>query len=314
MDVIERAVFTSAQTGRACGYQVVAASPGIAEADRRALAAWGPSEDALADPAPGSRSVNFHPLPSGCHAISVTMAAGQEYSGRGGRRLYTQCFAVPPALLARFAGNPFALFAAIGASGRIRADEPVPHRLEPFSVVGRASAVDTLLLTRLALDPGPAAMASLVEAALESQTVAVAGSIPAEQIIAGLVNCLPPTCRAACSFSTGLRFSSRWPYRVIALADNAEERRRAQRAPQVTVLDLGETPPGLLPAHPWARLVHQVLATRRISCFASHLGRLLHAGPNSSADSLALPILERLDRERVPVALSQEIVSGTPGL
>jgi hypothetical protein len=285
----------------------VAASPGIAEADRRALAAWGPSQDALVDPAPGARSINFHPLPSGSHAISVTTAAGPEYSGRGGQRFYTQCFAVPAAVLARFAGNPFAVLAAIGASGRIRADEPLPGRLEPFPIVGRASAVDTLLLAGLGLDPGPAAMASVVQAALESAAVALAGPISAERIIAGLINCLPPPCRAACSFSTALRFSSRWPYRVIALADDAEELRRVKRAPQVALLDLAQAPPELRSiTHPWARLVYLILADRRISYFAGHMSRLLDAGPSSSAASLALPILGGLDREK-----AREKTSGT---
>jgi hypothetical protein len=295
MDLIQQAIFTSAETARACGYQVVAASPGVAEEDRRALAAWGPSEDALPDPAPGSRSVNFHPLPSGSHSISVTTAAGHEYSGRGGKRFYTQCFAVPPAVLARFANNPFAVLAAIGASGRIRADERIPGRLEPFSIVGRASAVDTLLLFRLSLDPGPAWMASVVQAALEAPTVALTGPLPAEQIIAGLMNCLPPPCRTACTFSTALRFSSRWPYRVIALGSNPDELRRVKRSCQVTILDLAHSPPEPPPSHPWARLVYEVLDARRISYFAGQMGRLLSASPTTSAAALALPILESVE-------------------
>jgi hypothetical protein len=296
MDLIEQAVFTSAETARACGYQVVAASPGIAEADRRALAAWGPSEDALRDPSPGARSINFHPLPSGSHAISVTTAAGQEYSGRGGKRFYTQCFAVPPAILARFVGNPFAVLAAIGASGWLRTDEPLAGRLEPFPVVGRASAVDTLLLSDLCLDPGPARMASVVQAALESPAVALAGPLPAEQAIAGLINCLPPPCRAACSFSTALRFSSRWPYRVIALGSNPDERRRVKRSCRVAVLELTQSPSEPPPLdHPWARLVYQVLAGRRISYFASQMSRLLSASPATSAASLAAAILEGME-------------------
>ncbi len=295
MDLVEQAIFTSAETARACGYQVVAASPGLAEEDRRALAAWGPSEDALSDPAPGSRSVNFHPLPSGSHSISVTTAAGEEYSGRGGKRFFTQCFAVPPAVLARFANNSFAVLAAIGAGGRIRADQQVPSRLDPFPIIGRASAVDTLLLSRLGLDPGPAWMASLVQAALESPMVALVGPLPAEETIAGLVNCLPPPCRAACTFSTALRFSSRWPYRVIGLGSNSDELRRVRRSCQVTVLDLAQSPPEPPLSHPWARLVYEVLAARRVSYFASQMSRLVSDSPAMGAAALALPILEGME-------------------
>ena len=213
-DPIEQAVFTSAQTSRGDGYQVVAASPGMTEADRRALAAWGPSEGAIADPAPDARSINFHPLPSGNHCISLTMAAGSEYSGRGGMRFFTQCFAVPPGVLARFANNPFALMAAVVSGGRLYVDA-LPDALESFSLVGRADAVDTLLLSDLSLHPGAAWMATLVQAALESTTLAIAGPLSPEKIIAGLLNCLPPPSRTEYPFSTGLICSSR-----LALPDH----------------------------------------------------------------------------------------------
>ena len=62
MALIEQAVFTSAETDRSAGYQIVAASPGLGEADLRELAAWGPSHGSLVDPSPDGVSFNFHPL------------------------------------------------------------------------------------------------------------------------------------------------------------------------------------------------------------------------------------------------------------
>lgn len=112
MALIEQAVFTSAETDRSAGYQIVAASPGLGEADLRELAAWGPSHGSLVDPSPDGVSFNFHPLKSGRYCVSRTTSSGWEYSGRGAARVYTQCLVLPGDELARFANNPFAVLLA----------------------------------------------------------------------------------------------------------------------------------------------------------------------------------------------------------
>ena len=45
--LIEQAVFTSARTDRAEGYQLVARSPGVVEEDAREISVWCPSHDSL---------------------------------------------------------------------------------------------------------------------------------------------------------------------------------------------------------------------------------------------------------------------------
>ncbi len=52
LTVVQQAIFTTAETGRSADHRIVAASSGIAEFDRRELAVWGPSNDALLDSAP----------------------------------------------------------------------------------------------------------------------------------------------------------------------------------------------------------------------------------------------------------------------
>ena len=47
MDLIEQAVFTSAETDQSAGYQLVATSKGISDVNARELAVWGPSHDAM---------------------------------------------------------------------------------------------------------------------------------------------------------------------------------------------------------------------------------------------------------------------------
>jgi len=295
MDLIEQAVFTSAETDRSAGYQVVASSAGVRDADARELAVWSPSHDAMLDSTPDAVSINFHPLPSGAYCVSRTTPAGWEYSGRG-VRVYTQCLIVPPAVLSRFANNPFAVVRAALAGGALRAYQEVPNRLEPLRLAGRAAAVDSTLLARLAANPGADWMASLIQAALNSMSIAIAGGPPAQQVIAGLINCLPPECRTEFPFSTGLRFSSRRPFRVVALSGDEDEQRRMKRLYSVTLLDLSDDPPPeWRPMDSWARLIQRVLKSGRTSLLAAQLSnRQMEIGVED-LHALGLQLLEESD-------------------
>ncbi len=296
MDWIEQAIFTSAETDRLAGYQVVATSPGVSEADAREITVWGPSHNALLEPGPGAVSYNFHPLSSGSYCVSRTTSAGREYSGRGGARIYTQCLIVPPGTLARFANNPFALLRAALAAGVLLLHDRVPERLEPFRLAGRAAVVDQALLARLCANPGPDWLASLVQVALTSATVAVTAGPSAEHLIAGLINCLPPECRPQFSFSTGLKFSSRRPFRVIALSEDEEERHRVKRLYDVAVLDFsGQVPSEFTPTESWARFIQRALRTHRTSFLANRLSRRQCELAPEDLPALGLQLIEELD-------------------
>ncbi len=296
---IEQAVFTSAVTDRAAGYQVVAASPGLCEEDIRELAVRGPSHGALLDPGPTATSINFHPLPSGAYCVSRTTAAGWEYSGRGGARVYTQCLAVPRPVLARFANNPFAVVRAALASGMIRVYDDVPPRLEAFRLPGRASAVDVGLLTQLRSQPGAEWMACLIQATLGSTSLGLAAGPSAERLIAGIIQCFPPRCRRDLSFSTGLRFSSRRPFRIFALADEVEEQRRVQRLYNLPVL----RPAGDRPEEPavdsWPRLIERVLKSGRPSFLAAQLSKRQLEVDFEELSAFGLQLLEEFDQSRL---------------
>ena len=296
---IEQAVFTSAQTDRSAGYQVVATSPGVCAADVRELAVWGPSHDAMISSATGATSVNFHPLPSGAYCISRTTPSGPEYSGRRGARIYTQCLVVSPESLGRFANNPFALLKAVSAGGSLRAYDKVPKRLSRLRLVGRASAVDESLLGQLCPDPGPRWMAAIVQAALNSPAVALAGDFPAEKIVAGLINCMPPECRANFSFSTGLKLSSRRPFRVVALPSEGDEQRRANRLHDLSVLNLDEEPPSeFTPTESWARLVERVIESSQVPFLSRHLSEDRDDCSLENLGVFGLRLLGELDASR----------------
>lgn len=259
--LIEQAVFTSAETERSAGYQLVGLSPGISAPDARALSAWGPSHDSLIDFSPEAVSYNFHPLPSGCWCVSRTTPAGWEYSGRGGRRVYTQCLVVPPAVLGRFANNPFAVLKAAKAAGALVVHAHVPAVLDPIALPGRASPVDENLLARLAIHPGPKHVALLLQAARDVDCLALWGEPSPDELIAGILSCLPPPVRTRFSFTTGLKFSSRRPFRLVALSEDRSQQRWVAHHANVAVLNLGDETSDGHPLDGWSLLVERALAT-----------------------------------------------------
>ncbi len=265
MNLVEQAVFTSAETSRAAGYQLVVRSRGITEDDGRALSAWGPSHGSLLDSSRHGSSVNFFPLPSGNYCVSRTTASGNEYSGRG-TRVYTQCLVVSAETLGNFGNNPFALVRAASGSGMLTQYEKVPASLEPVQLVGRTPLVDPTLLARASRELGAASVALLVQTALQCRSMGIVGAACGELAIAALLNCLPPQIRLEFSFSTGLHASARRPFRLMALGDDPEERRRARQNEDMAVVDLASrTDQQRAPTDGWPQAICRVLETGRMS-------------------------------------------------
>jgi hypothetical protein len=272
---VEQAVFTSAETDYGAGYQVVATSRGVDRADRRELATWGPSHDSLLETGANVVSINFFPLPSGAFCVSRTAQVGWEYSGRGGGRVYTQCLVVNSEALRQFANDPLALARAAEAAGAWRIPIRIPSTLEPLEIPGTAPVVDWALLVQLVEQVGPWRVALLVQSVLEAaRTIAAAGPAPVEQLIAGLLSCLPLERRTDISFSTGLCHSPRRPFRILPLPSDPAARHRLARHPDVAVLDLAaEASCRRRLTDTWARFVECALSESHIELLADELSQ-----------------------------------------
>lgn len=296
MQNIEQAIFTSAETDRGSGYQVVAASPRVLDVDRRELAVWGPSHDALLDSGADSVSLNFFHLPSGAFCVSRTTPAGWEYSRQGGHRVYTHCLVVPPEVLQRFANHPIALARAAVAAGAMEPLREIPSRLYPLDLPGAAPAVDAKSLVCLARQVGPRQMATLVQAMLEGSHLAVDGPVPVEPLLAGLLDCLPPECRTMLTFSTGLRHSCRRPFRIVPLPRDPAARRCLANQANVVVMDLCEqqTAESVI-VDDWARFIQRVLASDRVEFLAAELSQPRTDFMLDDLPSLGLQLIEDFD-------------------
>lgn len=271
--LIEQAVFTSARTDRGRGYHLVATSPGVRPEDARQLTAWAPAHGSLCGPGGDAQSVNFHPLASGSICISRSTAAGAEYSGRPGPRVYTQFFLVPPDILSRFANNPLALLRAARLHGALKLYDPVPAMLPAFDLPGRTAAVDEGLLVELTERLGPRRAAWLLEQALQADTLVLVNVEHAESLLAGLLNCLPVECRPELSFATGLVYSPRRPFRISVVEADTAEQHRLARQPGAKLFDLADEPPAdFIPAG-WAAYLEEAIGSDRLTAVVAELNR-----------------------------------------
>src|SRR5262249_9094325 len=139
---LEQAIFTSVKSSRLEGYQLAAASSGVSPAIAQELTVWGPAHDSLWDTRRDARSINFHPRTTGDCRLPCTTRAGEESSGRGGGRIYTQMFVVPRRVLERFAFDPFLILRALSAAGRLVIHDTVPERLPTAPILGRSDKPD----------------------------------------------------------------------------------------------------------------------------------------------------------------------------
>jgi hypothetical protein len=294
---IEQAIFTQPQGDRSSASRLVNASPGISADDARELAAWGPGHDCLTASGPAAASFNFHPLPSGAFCLSRTVRATEPGEHRGSPCLYTHCLVATPGLLERFANHPFALYHAVTASPVPAVHQGACEQLETLRFEGRAAAVDQILLARLAVNPGPRWMGALVAAALDSVCLAVTNGPRPEELISGLLYCLPVSCRTEFSFATGLRFSPQRPFRIIGSSNAVDLRALAERY-HLTVLDFSAPPPEPLASRQgWGRLVERVLATGQTPLLAAALSKQRFETAAADLPALALQLADEMERK-----------------
>ena len=294
---VEQAIFTQPHGDRSPASRLVGSSPGISAADAHELAAWAPAYDSLSDAGPQAASFNFHPLPSGSFCLSRTAAAAPGDRG-GAPRIVTHCLVVAPAVLERFANHPFALYHAATFGRAPAVVDKVPERLEALQFEGHAAAVvDQILLARLAVSPGPRWMGALVAAALDSVCLAVTNGPRAEELISGLLNCLPVSCRTEFSFATGLRFSPQRPFRIIGSSSTAAELRALEYRYNLTVLDFSAPPPEQLArSQGWARLIERVLATGQTPLLATALSQRRSELTTAELPVLALLLADEMEQ------------------
>lgn len=230
----------------------LALSRGIMSGDCREMIRWSAREGDLIAPHSQAESWNFHPLPSGNFCISRTF--------RQENQTFTHGLVIPPQLLYDYANNPFSLIFHLEQQGLWHAGRAVTTQLlrrgtpdsekvpvmRTLTVDGGTAAVHWKSVRKEVETLGTRRLATLLDTFLKNVSTVVFGQEKISPLLEVLCDLLPVGCRTELSFSTGLKFSTRRPFRIVGIGENLLERERIATSFQIPIFSLLEIP---VPTH-----------------------------------------------------------------
>lgn len=259
---VEQAIFTSARTSSKDGYQLVAWSPGISSDDARQLAVWGPAHDSMIVDDPTDVSLNFHPLGDHKFCVSRTVLGAAEYSGRGGRQVYTHCFVLDAASFKRFYNDPFRVLSAALSIHDLRPGATLPTDLPTMKMLPSGGPVDAGLIRFFDSPVQQQSLVAWTHYAMTSKKLLFTGGYN-DRFLSVFFNLLPVSIRPHFTFSTRLRYSQRRDFRLVGLANDVQEQKKAARQEGFHVFHFDS--PARTPEasrHPWATWLQVALCHR----------------------------------------------------
>ena len=224
----DQAIFTSLQRRGKAGYHLVSRSPGVSEAEAAALTRWSPSHGSLTTDEVNQVSVNFHALTSGRFVLSRTVLGRPEFSGRGGRQIYTHALLLDLDTIKRSRFRPFLIYRDALALGHLfyRPEPPVVlPKIELCSYFPKPAA-NNVSATARAL--GVPVFDSILTQLNAGQPVVLPFSGDRAMLAESLIDQLEPEAVLAISFATSLNPSSVRPFVLHVVAPSSEERSAAK--------------------------------------------------------------------------------------
>ena len=214
----EQAVFTSMIRRGKSGYHVVARSPGVTESEASTLATWSPSHGNLIIDQANRISVNFYPLPSGRYALARSREGRAEYSGRGGKQLYTHALIVDAAKILHSGCQPFAIYRDGLALGYYHYQADPDFVLKPVELSSLYPRREGESCAGLVRELGLPTIESLIAQIDAGQSVVFPYAGDRAALAEFLVGRLSSETIMRLSFATGLYPSSVRPYRLNLVA------------------------------------------------------------------------------------------------
>ncbi len=190
----------------------------MTDQEAAALSTWCPSHGGLIVDDVNQTSVNFHPLPGGRFSLSRTCQGPPEYSGRGGRQLYTHALIFEKSQLKEADYQPFALYWDALALGHLHYQPDPPLLLEKAELSTCFLPREEQSLSNRLGDLDRSELDRIVAQLLSGKSVKWKHSGDRIQLAECLVALLSPEQLLAISFSTSLRPSSVRPF-LLNLVD-----------------------------------------------------------------------------------------------
>jgi hypothetical protein len=211
----EQSIFTSLPRRGKSGYHLVARSRGVSDVEAGALTTWSPSHGALIVDQGNRTSANYYSLPGGRFALSRTCEGPAEYSGRGGRQLYTHILIVDEKMLRQAGNQPWAIFRAALALGYFNYRPEPEATLPPARLLATYPSYDDARWSERASSLGLESTAPIVARLAKGQTVELAYAGDRALLAECLTGLVPAETRPQISFTTSLRPSRVRPYQLV---------------------------------------------------------------------------------------------------
>src|SRR5271165_3142386 len=220
---VEQAIFTSLPRHGRGGYHLVSRSKGLSGQEAQAITRWSPSHGSLLQDQNNRVSVNFFPLPVGRFALSRSCEGPPEYSGRGGRQLYTHILIIDPKHLDAVAGQPFVIYRNALALGYLFYQLKPAELLGPIELPDFHPTHDPAAWLDCARKFGLPPLEPLRERLLAGRPVRFSFAGDRAVLAECLIGSLGSGAVHKVSFATSLQPSSDRPF-VLSLVDNRKQR------------------------------------------------------------------------------------------
>ncbi len=241
-----QAIHTSIRTPMGEGYRIVAASKGLQPHDKQVITRNCPSVDSICLPPEGSDSeplgISFYTLPTKRLCLALSCFAGEEHTGRGGRRVYTINLVFDAADFADCGYNPFRIVRAMVDAGLC---EPELQPDKSLPTIDLCVVDDDHLLEGAGLPailPEPFRPFVLEQLLLGKGVVVDVGDEWTECAEATLLG-VPGPLRSELSFSAGLNFSTSRKHTLQFLSDDKGKAKSRCSVIGATFLPSRGTPP-----------------------------------------------------------------------
>jgi hypothetical protein len=215
----EQAIFTSLPRQNRGGYHLVSRSKGLSVQEAQAITRWSPSHGSLLHDQNNRVSVNFFGLPGGRFALSRSCEGPPEYSGRGGRQLYTHILVFDAKCLEAVAGQPFVIYQNALALGHLFYQFNPTELLEPVEIPGFHCAREPKDWLERANDLGLPDLEPLRTRLLTGRAVRFSFAGDRAALAECLIGSLGPSVVPKVSFATSLHPSSDRPF-ILSLVDS----------------------------------------------------------------------------------------------
>jgi|GEM_PF-946247 len=301
----DQAIHTSLRTAMGEGYRIVAASQGLRPREKQTILRTSPTLDSICLPPESTKSeplaVSFYQLSSKRLCLALSRFAGQEHTGRGGKRVYTINVILNDEDFARCGYNPFRIVRSLFDTGMAEPKlnpDPVLPQLELPIPDDDAVLEEAMLPTLLPEHLRP----FILDTVLDGKALVVDIKDEWTECAEGMILAVPGPMRMGLSFSAGLNFSTSRKHALQFLSDPRGKAKTRCPAIGAIFIPSGETPPVSKEISGWSTMAARYWREGRLADLSRRTSRPYDDTSKDARERLAALFETQDDIPRIEVA------------